>query len=67
MLLKFITNWSFIRAIRLFLGIFIIVQSIELQNYWMILPGILFSGMALFNVGCCGDSCSIPNKNKKND
>jgi hypothetical protein len=33
----------------------------------MILPGIVFSAMALFNTGCCGSSCSVPLKNKKND
>lgn len=66
MLQKIISNWTFIRFIRLILGIFIIVQSVEIQNYWMVLPGILFSGMALFNIGCSG-SCSIPIKNEKND
>lgn len=67
MLHKIVTNWSFIRAVRLFLGIFIVIQSIELHNYWMALPGVLFSGMALFNAGCCGNSCSIPNKKINND
>jgi hypothetical protein len=64
---KIIHNWSFIRFVRLILGIFIIIQSVQTQNYWMILPGILFSAMALFNTGCCGSSCSVPIKNQKND
>jgi hypothetical protein len=64
---KIIKNWSIVRIIRLVLGIFIIIQSIKLQNYWMILPGILFSVMALVNIGCNSNSCIIPNKNIKND
>jgi len=67
MLQKIISNWTFIRFIRLILGIFIIVQSVQIQNYWMIIPGIVFSVMALLNVGCCGNSCSISIKNEKND
>jgi len=64
MLQKIITNWSLLRAIRFFLGIFIIIQSIELQNYWMILPGAIFAVMAIFNAGCGSDGCSVPTKNK---
>lgn len=62
---KIIHNCTFIRFIRLILGVFIIIQSVQTQNYWMILPGILFSAMALFNTSCCGASCSVPIKNKK--
>lgn len=67
MLQKIISNWTFIRLIRLILGIFIIIQSVQIQNYWMIILGIVFSVMALINVGCCGNSCSIPIKKEKNE
>ena len=56
---KITENWSIVRAVRLFLGIFIIIQSINIQNYWMIIPGVVFGAMALFNAGCCGKNCSV--------
>jgi hypothetical protein len=61
-------NWSFMRAIRLILGIFIIIQSVQSQQYIMIIPGVIFALMAIFSVGCCGNNgCTIPTKNKKNE
>lgn len=62
---QIMAKWSFMRIIRFLLGIFISIQALELHSYWMVLPGIFFSGMALFNRECCGNSCSIPSKNKK--
>ena len=65
MLQKTITNWTLLRVIRLVLGVFIIIQSIQVQNYWMVLPGIIFTAMALFNAGCGSNGCAIPTKNRK--
>lgn len=62
MLQKIITNWTLLRAIRLVLGVFIIIQSIEMQNYWIILPGVIFTVMALFNAGCGSNGCAVPIK-----
>lgn len=56
------TNWTLIRALRLILGIFIIIQSVEMHNYWLILPGLIFGGMALFNLGCGSGQCIVPAK-----
>ena len=41
------------RIIRLVLGIFIIVQGIQVQQWLFIALGGLFTLMPLFNVGCC--------------
>ena len=62
-----LSNWTIIRFIRLILGIFIIIQSIQSQNYLMVLPGIIFTALALFNAGCGSNGCSVPTKNRKND
>lgn len=56
-------NWNIIRIIRLILGIFIIIQSFQVENYWMMLPGFIFAGMALFNAGCGSNGCGIPTSN----
>ena len=49
------------RVIRLGLGIAIIVQSALAHETTMIVIGILFTSMAIFNIGCCGvGACSTP-------
>ena len=58
------SNWSVIRIVRLIIGIVIIIQAIDIQNYWIILPGIIFTVMALFNAGCGSAGCALPSKRK---
>lgn len=58
------SNWSVIRIVRLVLGIVIIAQAIEIQNYWIILPGVIFTVMALFNAGCGPSGCTLPSKRR---
>jgi hypothetical protein len=48
------TNWTFIRFLRLLIGIAILVQSFFMIDWLMGSMGMLFSAMALFNMGCCG-------------
>jgi hypothetical protein len=59
------SNWSIFRLIRLIFGIFILIQAIEVQNFWILIPGAIFTLMALFNAGCNSNSCAIPTKTKK--
>ncbi len=68
MLKTIFTNWNFMRVIRLILGVLIIIQSFQSQQYIMIIPGVIFALIAIFGVGCCGNNgCAIPTKNKKNE
>lgn len=54
-------NWSFMRWLRLGLGIAIIAQSVVLHDVTASLIGIMLAGMAIFNVGCCGTAgCRVP-------
>ena len=54
------------RVIRLILGVFIIIQSFQSQQYIMIIPGVIFALMAIFSVGCCGNNgCAIPTKKEE--
>lgn len=49
------------RVMRLGLGVAIVVQSAMAHETAMILIGLLFTGMAVFNIGCCGmGTCSAP-------
>jgi hypothetical protein len=48
------SNWNFMRVIRLGLGLAIFVQAILSRDMMFGLVGLLISGMAVFNIGCCG-------------
>jgi hypothetical protein len=61
-----LSGWNFMRAIRLLLGVIIIIQSVQQHHYSFAILGLLFAGMAVFNIGCCGTAgCALPTK--KND
>lgn len=51
------------RAIRLLLGMVIIIQAIAERDILIGIAGVLFAGMAIFNLGCC--STAVPNKAAK--
>ena len=62
-----LNNWTFFRAIRLIMGIAIIIQAIIAKDILFGLAGFVFSGMALFNAGCCGSNgCTTTPVNTKN-
>ena len=57
-----LSNWNFIRFLRLIFGIAIIVQAIIAKEVVFGIAGLLFTGMAVFNIGCCGmGNCNTPN------
>lgn len=64
MMTKVFSNWNVFRFVRLAFGIMLIFQAVEVRNLWLIIPGIIFIGIALFNAGCERNNCAIP-KNKK--
>lgn len=49
-----LTNWNLFRLLRLVIGVAIIVQAILVKDSMLIVAGLLFTGMAVFNIGCCG-------------
>lgn len=56
-------NWNFMRFFRLALGIGIIVQSAIARDWTMLVVGLLFTTMPVFNIGCCGTGgCATPVK-----
>lgn len=63
-----LTDWNFMRILRLGLGIYISVQAVETQS---ILSGIFaafFLFQAITNTGCCGSNgCAVPIKKNNSD
>lgn len=58
---NYLSNWNFMRVLRLALGIFIIVQGVKDQQWLLAIMGALFSLMPIFNIGCGGtSSCATP-------
>ena len=56
-------NRTFIRALRLLLGLSVIVQAVILKDTLLGVAGFLFSTLAVFNRGCYGPAgCAIPAK-----
>jgi len=57
-----LSNWNLIRVLRLGIGIAILVQAIVEKDVLFAIAGLLFSGMAVFNIGCCGaGGCNVLN------
>jgi hypothetical protein len=63
-----LSNWNFMRALRLILGVIIIFQGIQQQEWMYAFAGVLLSGMALANIGCCGvGGCHVPTRKTANE
>lgn len=53
-------NWTFMRGIRLLLGVVILVQSIVTNDIMFGAMSLLLIAMPLFNFGCCsGGACGV--------
>ncbi len=58
-----LVNWNLMRGLRLVLGIVIVVQGIQAHETMYAIAGILLSGMAIANIGCCGvGGCAVNQK-----
>lgn len=56
-----LTNWTFIRFLRLGMGIEIVVQAFLAKDMLFGFLGLLLTAMPLFNIGCCGtQGCYMP-------
>lgn len=61
-------GWNFMRILRLILGVIILIQGIVVAEVLTIILGVLFAGMAVANIGCCGaNGCAVnPGNSIKN-
>lgn len=65
---NYLRNWNFVHVLRLVLGIFIMAQGVQTNEWLLVALGGLFSLMPLLNVGCCGTAaCNTPIRRKNND
>ena len=55
-------NWTAMRIIRLVMGGFIAYQGVLLAQWILIIPGVVYSLLALFNLGCSNGSCAVNTK-----
>ncbi len=60
-----LNNWNIVRAIRLAISIFIVVQAIQLHDVLFGLFGCFFLYQALTNTGCCATAGCAPTIHKK--
>jgi hypothetical protein len=54
---RILTNWTFMRALYLLLGITVIIQSVMSQQWFGILFGGYLASMGLFAFGCAAGNC----------
>jgi hypothetical protein len=54
---RILTNWTFIRALYLLMGILLMVQSALSQQWFGIAVGGYFAAMGLFAFGCASGNC----------
>ena len=54
---RILTNWTFMRALYLLMGIAVIIQSVMSQQWFGILIGGYFASMCLFAFGCAAGNC----------
>jgi hypothetical protein len=62
-----LSNWNLFRFLRLAIGVAIMVQAILVKDGMLVMAGLLFSGMAVFNVGCCGTTGCYPPAKKRTE
>lgn len=63
-----LTDWNFMRILRMALGIYIAVQAIETQSILSGVVALFFMFQAITNTGCCGSNgCAVPTKKSNSD
>jgi hypothetical protein len=63
-----LTNWNFMRGLRLALGIYILVHAITQGDIAIGLLSAFVVFTALANVGCCGSrGCAVDYKTKSTE
>lgn len=63
---RIFSNWSFIRFVRLVIGVTGTVQGVLLKEYALSLISFFLVYMAIADVGCCGaNACAVEYKKTK--
>ena len=63
-----LTNWNFMRILRLGIGVYLAVQAIDTQSAFAGVVAVFFLFQAITNTGCCGSNgCAVPVKKSNTD
>lgn len=60
-------NWNLSRILFLFLGISILYQTTQSNEWFGYIIGIYFLMMGVFSLGCASGNCGIPHSSNTND
>jgi hypothetical protein len=63
---RILTNWTFTRALYVFMGIAVIVQSAMSKQWFGVAFGGYFASMGLFAFGCAAGNCAREPQQKSN-
>ena len=63
---RIINNWTLPRILRVIIGMVIIGEAVSRAEVITGIAGAIFTGMGIFNIGCCGSgACYTPVRNSK--
>ena len=60
---RILTNWTFIRALYLLIGIAVMIHAIKSHAWFGLALGAYFASMGLFAFGCAAGNCYTGNMN----
>lgn len=67
---RYLSGWNLGRILRLILGIIILVQGVEAQQWVLVILGFMFTLMPVLNSGCCNSigavGCKPTRKSDRN-
>lgn len=61
----YIRKWNAMRIMRLIIGMVVIVQGIQGEQWILVGLGTVFSLMPIFNVGCGIGGCNVPQQRSR--
>lgn len=64
---RILTGWTFGRLLYLFMGLVVIVESVNSHQWPGLLFGAYFASMAIFNFGCAAGACYAPPHRRSKD
>ncbi len=56
---KILQQWTLRRLLYLAMGILVGMQAIQDHMWFLLIPGVWFTVMGLFAMGCAGPSCGV--------
>ena len=57
-------NWDISRWIRLVSGVGVASYGLSVGDYFLLMLGVFFAGLAVLNMGCCCGGCSTATETK---